>query len=248
MFLPGQLGIGIIGGIGHVETACDRRCCAPRRFSLNGSRVSSPPTWHRTLSASSGSPPPAGHALQLELRVIAVGDGAAFDGNESGGAVAQLLDAPCRHRRRRPRRSSTSTSRSLYCPSSNSGRTSNDGAEFQRAGFREVDLVDLRLRDRHQLLSFTACSICSGTSDCSTSLLMSSAKRRRISGDGGLARAKPGNARDARKFLGHAFDCFLHVFGGNFQFQFAPASCFSHGSLGAIEVRPIFGRLAISPR
>src|SRR5271169_2765601 len=47
-------------------------------------------------------------------------------------------------------RSSTSTSRSLYCPSSNSGRTSNV-AELHRPGFREVDFVDLRLRHRDEL-------------------------------------------------------------------------------------------------
>ena len=50
-----------------------------------------------------------------------------------------------------------------------------------------------------------------------------------------LARAKPGNTRDARELPRHAFHRLLHVFGGNFQLELAPASCFSHGSLGQVD-------------
>ena len=125
-------------------------------------------------------------------------------------------------------RSSISTSRSLYCPSSNSGSTSNVARNFTGPLSAKSTLSTCGCVTGTILFSVTARSICSGTSDCSTSLLMSSANRRRISVTGAFPGRNPGTRATRANSRATRSTAFCTVFGGDFQFQLAPASRFTH--------------------
>src|SRR6202166_2505429 len=111
-------------------------------------------------------------------------------------------------------RSSTSTSRSLYCPNSNSGRTSNVARNFTGPVSVKSTLSTFGCVTGTSLPSVTARSICSGTRDCSTSLLMSSAKRRRISVTGAFPGRNPGTRATRANSLATRSSAFCTVSAG----------------------------------
>ena len=123
----------------------------------------------------------------------------------------------------------------MYCPSSNSRQHLEHRAKLQRPVFRIVHLLHLRLRDRHQILILHGLLDLFGEQRLQDFALDVVGKPPADQRHRSLARAKPWNARDARKLPRHAFDSLLHVLDGNFQLQFAPASSFSHGSLGVVD-------------
>ncbi len=167
-------------------------------------------------------------AFQFELGVIAVGDGPAFDGNKVGGAVAQffnglidvgVLDLEVLD----------FDFQVLILSQLEFGQDLERGAEFHRPCFREVHLIDLRLRHRHQLVFGDGALDLLGHERLQHFALDVVGKPAADQRDRRLPGPKSRDARHARKFLGHAFDGFLHGFRGDFQIQLAPASCFSHG-------------------
>src|SRR6266853_1614468 len=88
--------------------------------------------------------------------------------------------------------SSISTSRSLYCPSSNSGSTSNVARNFTGPVSAKSTLSICGCVTGTILFSLTARSIWLGTSDCRISDLISSANLRRISVTGAFPGRNPG--------------------------------------------------------
>jgi len=89
-FLSRKLRIGIVRRIldRKILVIADVRAI---KFVLNGSIVSSAPTWQRTLSACSGSPPPSGVPTNFQLHEIAVFDRAALYGSKRRARSARLF-------------------------------------------------------------------------------------------------------------------------------------------------------------
>src|SRR2546421_9444259 len=53
--------------------------------------------------------------------------------------------------------------------------------------------------------------------------------------NGRLAAAESRYVRDARELLRHALHLFRYFLRGNFQFQLAPAACFSHATVLSLD-------------
>ena len=168
-----------------------------------------------------------GNALQLELRVIPIGDGPALDGDEVCGAVAQLferlvhvgvLDLDV-----------VDLDLEVLILSQIELRQHLEGrAKLHRPSLGKIHLVDLRLRNRHHLV-FAHRAINLGGDQrlqhFALDVVGESAPDQR---HGRLPGTESRHARHARKFPRHAFHRLLHILGRDFQFQLAPASRFSH--------------------
>ena len=130
-------------------------------------------------------------------------------------------------------RSSISTSRSLYCPSSNSGSTSNVARNFTGPLSAKSTLSISRLRHRHHLVFGDRALDLLGHQRLQHFALDVVGEPAADQRHGRLPGTESRHARHAGKFPRHTFHRFLYCFRGNFQFQLAPASRFSHGRVFA---------------
>jgi len=89
---PLKLGIRIVSRVGYVKIFVLAHACAAQMFVEGSHRFFAA---HVTQHAFGFENFAAARrdSFQLELRVIAVGDGTPFDGNEVRGAVAQFFEA-----------------------------------------------------------------------------------------------------------------------------------------------------------
>src|SRR6185295_2956530 len=86
----------------------------------------------------------------------------------------------------------------------------------------------MRLRDWHEFLVFHCFVDLFGNERLQNFALDIFSEAPANQSDRGLAGAKSGYSGHARELARRALDSLLHVFGGDFQFQFAPTSCLRH--------------------
>ena len=106
-----------------------------------------------------------------------------------------------------------------------------DGAELQRLAFGKIQLLDLRLRNRRQLLFGDGFFDALRDERLQHFALDILGEAPADQGDGRFAWPKTGHTGDPRELLGHALNFLGYFFRGNFQIQLAAASCFSHGTI-----------------
>ena len=228
--LAGELGVGIVGGIGHVEilVVADIRAAqilVERLHRFFGADVAEHAVGLQRFAAAVGS------AHQFQLRDSRrLRPARPSDGSKRRGALAHLLESLCDvlvghfHR-------GHFNFQILVIAQLKFRQNFEDRAEFQRLAFGEIQLVHLRLRDRSQFLLGDGFFDALGHQRLQHFALDVVREAAADQRDRRLARTEAGHARNARKFLRHALHLFRYFFRGNFQIQFAAASCFSHGTI-----------------
>src|SRR5258707_3905793 len=169
-------------------------------------------------------------AHELQLHEVAVLDRASLDGREGSGAFGHFLqrfvdvfvgDVHHGH----------FEIEILVIAKLELGESFEDGAEFERLAFGKIELVNLGLRNGGQFLLgdglFDALRN-ERLHDFTLDIVGEAAADQR---DGRFAGAKPGNAGDARKFLGDALHRFGDFVGGNLEVEFAAAGSFGHATI-----------------
>ena len=179
------------------------------------------------MSASTGSPPPVGHALKLDQHGIAVLRRAAFDRNKRRGALAHFLDRFVHLRVARFDLVHLHL-QILVITQLEFGKDFEDRAELQRLAFLEFDLVHFGARHRNQILFVQRLLEIFGHERLHHFALYIVRKAAPHQRDGRFARTESGNARDARDIARHFFGGLRYVVGRNFQLDFAFAGRFGH--------------------
>ena len=175
-----------------------------------------------------------GLAFDLDLDVVVLLRGAAFDWRECSGALAHFFESLRDivvgdvHRRH-------FDVEIFVVAELKFGEHFEDGAEFQRLAFGEVELFDLRLRNRRQLLLDDGFLDGFGDERLKDFALDVFGEALADQRDRRFAGAEAGDARELREFFRDTLHFFGDDIGGDFEVEFATAGCgsgsgfFSHG-------------------
>src|SRR5580765_982037 len=226
---PGELGIGIIGGIGDLEifVLADIRAAQVLVEGLHGffgADVAENAIRLQRFAAARRSP------HQFQLHIVAVFDGPPFDGSKRRGAFAHLLESL----------------RDVGLVEFHRGHLDCEtfviaklelredfeyGAKLQRLAFGKIQFFHLWLRNRSQFLfrdGFFNALRDERLQHFALDVFREAAADQRYRC---LARPKSRHAGNAREFLSYTLDLFRYFFRGNLQIQLAAAGCFSHGTI-----------------
>ena len=225
--LAGELGVGIVGGVGDVEILVIAGARAEQVFvewlhGFFGADVAQNASGLQRLAAAFG------RAEKLDLDEIAILDGAAFNGNESGGALLHFGEGVGDafvgdgHFGEFDFEIFVIAEREF-------GQDFKRGAEFYRLAFVVFELVHLGLGNGRELFFgdglFDALWH-EGLQDFALDVFGEALFDQR---DRRLPRPETRHARHLRQILRHLLRLLGHFFRRNFQLEFSPASCFRHG-------------------
>ena len=167
---------------------------------------------------------------QLQLHEIAIFNSAPFHGSQSRRALAHLFER-FRHVRFGNVHDRHFDFQALVVPQLEFRQHFENSAELQRLAFGEIQLFNLRLRDRSQLLLRHSLFHAFGhelLQHLAFDVVGKSPPNQR---HGGFAGAEARHARNPGKIFGDALDGLGHFFRGNLQVEFAAASRFSHSKI-----------------
>jgi hypothetical protein len=225
-FLVCEFGVGIIGRIFDVEILVVADVGAAEIFveglhGFFGADVAQDAVRLQRIAAAVGS------AEELDLNEIAVLHGASFDGRESCGSLLHFGKGVADTFVRDIHLGHFDFERFVIAERK-FGEDLEACAELERLALLEIELVDLRLGDRSELLLGDGLFDVFGDEGLQDFALDVVGEAPFDEGNGSFAGSETGDAGDAGKLFGNFFRGFGNFLGRNFQVKFSAASGFRH--------------------
>src|SRR5436853_1672214 len=183
-----------------------------------------------------------GRAYKLQLRVVAAFESAILHGNKRRGAFAHgfdcFLDVGIANLR-----SFDLDLQAFVGAELEFGQHFETGAKLEWTIFRVLYMIDLRLRDRHELLVLDSLVDLFGNERLQDLALDVVGETAADQGNGGFAWTKSRDAGNTGKLARHTLDRFLHFGGGNLEIELTPTSHLGHDVLIFVSTSLVFVRL-----